>query len=176
MSKNFDLKKEQVAQIVEWMNQAQSMVLIDYRGLKVSEDTDLRRQFRKSGVKYVVLKNKLLRLAAAECGIEGLDSILEGPTAVAFGMDDLVAPAKIALEFAKKNPKLEIKAGVLDKNVLDVAGVKALADLPPREVLLAKMLGSLNAPITGLVTVLGGTLRSLLYTLVAVKEKKESAA
>ena len=106
MSNNLELKKAAVAQIKEKLTTAQSVVLVDYRGLNVAEVTELRKQFRAAGVEYAVLKNSLVGIAAKEAGIEGLDSILEGPTALAFGMTDAVAPAKIIAEFAKKNDKL----------------------------------------------------------------------
>ena len=127
MSNNLELKKATVAQIKEKLTTAQSVVLVDYRGLNVAEVTELRKQFRAAGVEYAVLKNSLVGIAAKEVGIEGLDSILEGPTALAFGMTDAVAPAKIIAEFAKKNDKLKVKAGILDGAILDVAGVEKLS-------------------------------------------------
>ena len=174
MSKNFEIKKTIVADIKDKMTRAQSVVLIDYRGLTVEEVTDLRNQFRKAGVEYAVLKNTMLTLAARDLQIEGLEEHLKGPTAVAFGYEDPVAPAKIISDFIKEAKKTEIKCGLISGKVVDVEGVKALADLPPKEVLVAKMLGSMNAPISGFVGVLSATLRSLLYTLNAIGEKKEA--
>ena len=136
--------------------------------------TDLRNKFREAGVEYRVLKNTMIRRAVDALGMEGLDSVLEGPTAVAFGMEDAVAPAKIISEFIKKTNKTEIKAGVLEGKVVDVAAVNALASLPSREVLVAKVLGSMNAPITGFVTALSGNIRNLLYVLNAIGEKKSA--
>ena len=152
----------------------QSAILIDYRGLTVEEVTDLRNKFREAGVEYRVLKNTMIRRAVDALGMEGLDSVLEGPTAVAFGMEDAVATAKIISEFIKKTNKTEIKAGVLEGKVVDVAAVNALASLPSREVLVAKVLGSMNAPITGFVTALSGNIRNLLYVLNAIGEKKSA--
>ena len=152
----------------------QSAILIDYRGLTVEEVTDLRNKFREAGVEYRVLKNTMIRRAVDALGMEGLDSVLEGPTAVAFGVEDAVAPAKIISEFIKKTNKTEIKAGVLEGKVVDVAAVNALASLPSREVLVAKVLGSMNAPITGFVTALSGNIRNLLYVLNAIGEKKSA--
>lgn len=152
----------------------QSAILIDYRGLTVEEVTDLRNKFREAGVEYRVLKNTMIRRAVDALGMEGLDSVLEGPTAVAFGMEDAVAPAKIISEFIKKTNKTEIKAGVLEGKVVDVAAVNALASLPSREVLVAKVLGSMNAPITGFVTALSGNICNLLYVLNAIGEKKSA--
>ncbi len=172
MSKNFEIKKTVVAEIKEKLERAQSVVLIDYRGLTVLEVTDLRNQFRKAGVEYAVLKNTMITLAAAELGITGLEEHLKGPTAVAFGFEDPIAPAKIITEYIKKNKKISVKCGMVDNKVIDVAGVTALAELPPREVLIAKMMGSMNAPITGFVGVLSGVLRKFVYAVEAVRKQK----
>lgn len=172
MSNNLELKKAVVAEIREKFEKAHSAVLIDYRGLTVPEVTDLRNQCRAQGVEYVVLKNTMISLAAQELGITGLDPFLKGPTAVAFGMKDAVAPAKVLTDFIKKVKKTSIKCGVVDNTMIDVAGVQALSELPPKEVLIAKMMGSLNAPITGFVGVLSATLRSLVYALEAVRKQK----
>jgi large subunit ribosomal protein L10 len=114
----------------------------------------------------------MVRFAAKEAGIEGLEDFLTGPTAVAFGMTDVVSPAKVLTEFAKTNDKLQIKAGVLDKKILTPDNVKALADIPPREVLLSMVLRGMQGPISGLVNVLQGNIRNLVYTLAAIQEKK----
>ncbi|MGI6169500.1 MAG: 50S ribosomal protein L10 [Christensenellales bacterium] len=172
---NIAMKAELVAGIKEMLEKSSGVILYDYRGLTVSEVTALRNEFRSAGVVYKVLKNTMVQRAVDEIpGLEGLKPYLEGPTAIAFGYEDPVAPAKILSEFIKKIKKSEIKAGVVEGQVIDAEGVKALANLPSREVLLAKMLGSMNAPITGFVSVLSGTLRSLVCALNAVKEKKEA--
>ena len=175
MSANFEAKKEQVAQISEKIGKAQSIVIVDYKGLTVAEDTELRRSFRAAGVEYKVIKNALFARALAENNIEGLDEHLKLSSAFAFSYDDPVAGAKVIDEFAKKNDKLKVKAGIVDGQAVDAAGVKALAALPSKEVLIATVLGTLNAPITGFVRVLNGTLTSLLYALNAVKDQKEQA-
>ena len=172
MSKNFELKKTVVAEIRDKLGRAQSVVLIDYRGLTVEEVTDLRNQFRKAGVEYAVLKNTMLTLAARDLGIRGLEDYLKGPTAVAFGYQDPVAPAKIITEYLKKNKKISVKCGMVDRKVVDQAGVTALAELPPREVLIAKLMGSMNALITGFVGVLSGVLRKFVYAVEAVRKQK----
>ncbi len=174
MSNNFELKKAVVADIREKFEKAHSVVLVDYRGLTVLEVTDLRNQCRAAGVEYVVLKNTMINLAAQELGIKGLEPFLNGPTAVAFGMTDAVAPAKVITEFIKKSKKvvIKVKCGVVDRTVIDVAGVQALSELPPKEVLIARMMGSLNAPITNFVGVLSATLRSLVYAIDAVRKQK----
>lgn len=168
-------KKEQiVAEIKQKLADSSSAILIDYRGLTVEEVTQLRSEFRKNDVDYKVYKNTLTELAAKELGMDDLTPFLKGPTAIAFGVKDPVAPAKILTESMKKLKKMQFKVGVVDGRIIDVNGIKALAELPSREELIAKMLGSMNAPISGLVNVLGGTMRSLLYALNAVKETKEA--
>ena len=146
-------KKAIVAGIKEKLTNAQSVILIDYRGLTVAEVTELRNQCRKAGVEYAVLKNTMVSLAAKEVGIEGLDEYLKGPTAVAFGMTDAVAPAKVLTEFIKKTKKTEVKCGLLDGQILDAAGVEALAAIPSREVLIAKIMGSMMSAVSKFVYV-----------------------
>lgn len=165
-------KEAIVADIQQKIEKAQSAVFIDYRGLSVEEVTDLRNKFRAAGVEYRVLKNTMIHRAAEKLEMEGLYPYLAGPTAVAFGYEDPVAPAKIISDFIKAKKKTEIKCGILEGKVVDNTAIQALADLPPREVLLAQVLGGMNVPISGLVGVLSGTIRSLLYTLNAIGEKK----
>lgn len=177
LSKNAQMKREQVADIVAKIKEAQSVIVVSTTGVTVAEITALRNKFREAGVDYKVLKNTLVKHALAEVGIKELDSLLVGPSAFAFGMKDPVAPAKIISDYIteSKNNKFTIKAGLVDGAFLDVAGVQALAKLPTREVLLAKMMGSLNAPATNLVGVLSATLRSLVYAVDAVRKQKEAA-
>ena len=175
MSKNRDLKQRVVDEIKGRFERAGSVVLVDYRGINVADDTELRRQFRAAGVEYVVLKNTLVKRALDELRIEGMAALLEGPSAFAFGYEDPVAPAKVLTDFItkSKNEHLRIKGGLVDSHAMDAAGVKALAELPPKEVLIARMMGSLNAPITNFVGVLSATLRSLVYAIDAVRKQKE---
>ena len=140
----------------------------------MAQATELRRKLREAGVEFKVLKNTLTAIAAKKL-IRRVDLLLVGPTAIAFGYDDPVAPAKVLSEFAKTNPALELKGGLLEGKVLDVAGVKALADLPSREELLSQVLRGMQAPISGLVNVLQGTIRNLVYALDAVRKQKEAA-
>jgi large subunit ribosomal protein L10 len=168
-------KKEVVEGISGKMKAAKAMVFTDYRGLTVDQDTQLRNALRKAGVEYKVVKNTLTRFAANENGLEGLDTYLNGPTAMASSATDPVAPAKILSEYAKKFEKLEIKVGVVEGKIIDINGVKALAELPPKEVLIAKVLGSFNAPISGLVNVLNGNIRGLVVALNAIAEQKANA-
>lgn len=172
LSKNQELKRTIVADIKEKLDTAQSAVLVDYRGLNVEEVTELRNQFRKANVEYAVLKNTMITLAAQQLNITGLDEHLKGPTAVAFGYEDPVAPAKVLTEFIKKNKKISVKCALVDKKFVDAAGVTALAELPPKEVLIAKMMGSMNAPITGFVGVLSGVLRNCVYAIEAIRKQK----
>ncbi len=147
-------KKQIVANLVETLKSAQAGVLVDYRGLTVEEDTNLRRKLREAGVEYKVVKNTLTRFAAKEVGLDGLDEQLNGPTSLAISTDDPVAPAKVIADFAKENECLKIKAGFLDGNVISLEEVKTLANTPSRDTLIAKIMGSLNAPISNLVRTL----------------------
>ena len=151
--KVLETKKAQVAEIVEALNGATTGVLMDYRGLTVEEDTKLRNDLRAAGVKYFVVKNTLLRLAANQVGLEELDSILHGPTALALS-EDPVAPAKILFDFAKNNEKVEIKSGFMDGKVLSADELTRLAKTPSKETLIAKIMGSLNAPVSNLARLL----------------------
>lgn len=173
MSKAVEMKKVVVEEIKEKIENSQSVVLVDYRGLTVDETTELRKKFREAGVEYKVYKNSLMRFAFKDAGLEDFNKHLTGPNGIAFGMSDAVAPAKISRDFAKDHEKLEIKAGVVDGKVIGIDGVEGLADLPPREVLIAQVLGGLNGPISGFANVLGANIRNLVYALNAVKEKQE---
>ena len=165
-----------VQEIQERLSKAQGAILTDYRGLTAGDMTVLRKQLRDAGVEYKVLKNTLAILAAEELGMQDLVPLLNGPTAFAFGYDDPVAPAKILSEFAKKSKNLEIKGGILEGKVLDPEGVKNLADLPSREVLLSRVLRGMQAPIAGMVNVLQGNIRNLVYAVEAVRKQKEASA
>lgn len=167
------IAKEQVVnEIKEKFQRAEAVVLVDYRGLNVAEVTELRKRFREAGADYKVYKNTLMTRALTELGIEELIPYLTGPNAVALGYDDPVVPAKIISEFAKDHEKLEIKAGMISRKVIGAEGIKSLASLPSKEVLVAQVLGGLNAPITGFVNVLQGNIRNLVYALNAIAEKK----
>lgn len=163
MSKNLEIKKQVVAEVLEKFQNAQSVVFVKYSGLTVENVTKLRAQCRENNVDYCVLKNTLVKRALHEMGITGLDDQLEGPNAFVFGMKDAVAPAKVVNEFIEKSKTeaLEIKAGLMGEEVLDVKAVKALASLPSREVLLARLVGSLKAPIS-----------NLCYALEALRKKQ----
>lgn len=167
-----EAKKDVVEEIKTLIQESHSFVVIDYKGLTVAEDTQMRNKYREAGCKYKVLKNRLVKIALNELGYTEFDHLLEGPTAIAFGMTDAVAPAKIALSVTTDTKKTVIKCGMVDKAFLDVEGVKALATLPPREVLVAKLLGMLQSPIAGFVRVLNGPVSGLARVLNAISEKK----
>ena len=152
--KVLDEKKQIVAGLTDQFRNAVSGVLVDYCGLTVEQDTQLRNKLREAGVDYKVVKNTLTRLAADAVGFNELDPILNGPTALAISMTDEVAPAKVIAEFAKDNDKLEIKSGFLDGRVISLDEVKTLAATPNRDTLIAKIMGSLNAPVSKLVRTL----------------------
>ena len=161
MSKNLEIKKGVVADIKEKFEKAQSAVLVDYRGLNVAEVTELRNQLRKAGVEYAVLKNTMINLAVKDMNLDDMKPHLEGPTAVAFGYEDAVAPAKILSDFAKKNKNVTIKCGVVDGAYIDEQGVQALANTPSREVLIAKIMGSMMSSVS-----------KFVYALEAIRKKQ----
>lgn len=156
MSKNLEIKKQVVSDIVKKFQDAKSVIVVSFSGLSVENVTALRAQFRANGVDYCVLKNTLVRRALAELNIEGLDDVLSGPSAFAFGMEDAVSPAKVVNDFIAKTKSdaLKIKAGLMDGQILDEAQIKELATMPSREVLLARLLGSLQNNIASFVRVL----------------------
>lgn len=153
---------------------AKAAFLADYRGLTVDEVNELRGKLREAGVEYRVVKNTLLRLATKDTPFTCLDEYLKGPTAIAIAQDDPVAPAKVLADFAKASKVFELKTAVLDGKLLSLAEVSALAELPSRDQLLAKMLGSINAPISNFVGVLAAVPRSLVQVLGAIKDQKEA--
>ena len=165
-------KSKIVDEIKVKIEASQSIILVDYRGLDVSELTDLRKKYRDAGIDYKVYKNTMMRFAFKDLGLEEFNEYLKGPSAVAFGLEDPVTVAKVSAEFAKKNKKFEIKAGIVDGKIIDVDGVKSLAELPSKEVLVAQVLAGMNAPVQGFTNVLQGTIRSLAIVLNAIAEEK----
>ena len=161
MSNNLEMKKTVDAGIKEKFEKAQTVVLVDYRGLTVAEDTELRNQLRKAGVEYAVLKNTMISRAIEGMNVDEMHASLEGPTAVAFGYEDMIAPAKILSEFAKKSKKLTIKCGVCDGAYLNADGVEALASLPSKEVLIAKIMGSMMSSVS-----------KFVYCVEAIRKQK----
>ena len=171
MSAALEEKKQLVEELKEKIGAAQSIVIVDYKGLTVFEDTELRKTLRAANVEYRVLKNRLMQKALNELGYTQFDEALNGPTAVAFAMSDPSAPAKILLDSADKTKKISIKCGMVDGSYITVDGVKELATLPSKEVLLSKLLGTLNAPISGLARVLNETISGLARVLQKIAEK-----
>ncbi|KOF57993.1 50S ribosomal protein L10 [Clostridium sp. DMHC 10] len=145
------------------MDKAQALILVKYQGLNVEEDTALRKQLREAGVEYKVYKNTLASRAAKELGHESITKYFEGPVAVAMGYDDVTAPARILNDFAKDHKALELIGGLVNGEEFDTNKVKELASVPPKEVLIAKLLGSFKAPLS-----------KFAYLLSAVQEKKQT--
>ncbi len=158
-------KAQQVTEVAEQFKNASSVVVVDYLGITVEEATNLRAELRKAGVQFAVVKNSILSRAAKEAGLEGMDDIFKGPSAVAFSNEDVVAPAKILADFAKKVEALEIKAGVVEGKVSSKEEIEALAKLPSREGLLSMLLSVLQAPV-----------RNTALAIKAVADQKDGAA
>ncbi|WP_352407132.1 50S ribosomal protein L10 [Acetoanaerobium noterae] len=165
MTKAIEMKKGVVAEIAEKLQKSASCVVVDYKGLKVEELTELRNKFREAGIDYKVYKNTLVRRAAAEVGnMAQFDDVnLVGTNAIAFGYEDPVAPAKIVNDFAKTHPKLELKMGFVEGEFYDAENIKKLAEIPSRDELIAKLLGSLKAPVSNFV-----------YLVDAIAKKQEA--
>jgi large subunit ribosomal protein L10 len=168
------LEKEHAVQgIGGLLAQSKGVILTDYRGLTVAEITELRRRLREQKAEYHVVKNTLFKRALGNS--QGLESFLEGPTAVAFAMEDPVGPAKVLLDFIREKRKAALKAGYIDGRVFDQEQVTALSKLPPRPVLLGQVVGTIQGPISGLVFTLQGVLSNFVYTLQAIADKKGGA-
>ena len=149
-----EIKAPIIDEIKGYVDKASAAVLVDYRGLTVEEDTRLRKALREAGVVYKVYKNTYLNRAFEGTVYADLAKHLEGPTAVAFGIEDATAPARVIAEFAKKAPKLEFKGGVVEGVYYDVAGLEKVAQIPSRDVLISKLLGSLQSPVANMARVL----------------------
>jgi len=162
MSKVIETKQQVVTEIADKLRESKSTIVVDYRGLTVSEATELRKQLREAGVEFKVYKNSLTRRAAESAEMAELNEFLTGPNAIAFSNEDVVAPAKVLNDFATKHEALEIKAGVIEGKLVTLDEVKAIATLPSREGLLSMLLSVLQAPI-----------RNLALATKAVAEQKE---
>ena len=174
MSLNREEKAEVIEEVSAELAKAQSVIIAEYRGLDVASVTVLRKSARESGVYLRVLKNTLVRRAVADTPFEGLSDQLVGPLMYAIS-DDPVAAAKVLSEFAKSNDKLVIKGGAMPNSLLDVEGVKALATMPSRDELLAKLLGTMQAPIAQFVRTLNEVPTKFVRGLAAVRDQKEAA-
>ena len=164
MNKNRELKEAKVAEIKEKLQKSKAVILAKYQGLTVEEDTTLRKNLREAGVEYKVYKNTLVILAAKELGLDGIVEYLEGPISVAFGYEDVTVGAKILNDFAKDHKSLELKAGIVEGEIFDEAKIKQLATIPSKEILIAKLLGSIKSPIS-----------SFARVLSAIADSKETA-
>ena len=169
-------EKQKIAEdLRDRLSKSAIIVLTDYKGLDVAAMNDLRRRLRAEEIEYQVVKNTLLIRAAEDNDIALIKDYFKGPSAIALSYDDPVAPAKVLSEFAKENDKLEIKAGVMNGQVLDANAIKALAKLPSREVLLGQLLSALNAIPTSFVRTIAEVPRSLVSVLAAIRDQKEAA-
>lgn len=164
MSKAIEQKQTIVEDIVQMLSNSKSTIVTDYRGLNVKQVNELRKKLREAGVEYRVLKNTLTRRATERVGLTDIDKHLEGPTAIAFSNEDVVAPAKVLFKFSKENDALEIKGGVVEGKIVGYEEIKSLADLPSREDLLSMLLSVLQAPI-----------RNFALAIKAVSEKDGSS-
>lgn len=149
-----EIKQPIVQEIAENVKDAQSVVVVDYRGLTVAQDTQLRKELREAGITYKVYKNTLMNFAFKGTEFESLTDVLEGPNAIAISKDDATAPARLLAKFAKTAPALEIKAGVVEGNFYDTEAMKDIANIPSREELLARLFGSWQSPITNFARVI----------------------
>lgn len=167
-----------VADLADKLGRAQSVILMDFRGLNVGQTQELRRSLREAGVEFRVVKNTLARRASQTVDITGRDEfegLLVGPTAMAFGYEDPVAPARELAEFAKNHRQVTLKGGLVDGRALDEAGVKALAELPPREQLLARVAGGISGPLTGFAYSVSAILRSFAYAVEGLRQQREAS-
>ncbi len=166
-------KEQAVAEIQESVSKAQGMFFTDFAGINVEQMTELRREFRKSGIEYKVVKNTLAKKALQN--VSGYDKVFDklvGPTGIAFAFDDPAAPAKIIQKFQEKNEKFKLKVCVIEKQVYDGSRLKELASMPTRAEIVAGILGSLNSPISGVVGVLNAVVRDVVGVLDAIEKKK----
>lgn len=169
---NMDEKKQVVQEIKEKLEESMLVVCTDFRGLKVEQISDLRRKLRLPDVEYRVLKNTMFRFALKEAGYEDIAEQISGPNAVIFSKNDPVGPAQIIFDFAKTNKQLEVKIGILEGKLLSPEDIKNLAQLPPRDVLLGQVVGTMQAPITSFVRVLNANLTGLVRALDGIREQK----
>ena len=163
---------EQVREIRADLESSKALLITDYRGLTVSQITTLRRKLRETGAEYKVVKNTLFHLAAEGLISNEIDEMLAGPTAIAFVSDDPIAPAKILSDFVKESKILSLKGGYFEGMVYSAEQVQALAKIPPKDVLIAQVVGGIAAPLSGLVGTLNGVISNFVYTLQAVADQK----
>jgi large subunit ribosomal protein L10 len=172
---NLEEKKIIAENLHERFSKSSIMILADYKGLNVTVINDLRRKLRQENVEFQVVKNTLLARASADTDAALIKDYFKGPSAVVFGYDDPVAPARVLIKFAEEHDELKIKAGVMKGKMLDIGAVKTLSALPSREVVLSQFLAACNAVPASLVRTLSAIPKKLLYVLLAIKEQKEAA-
>ena len=166
-------KIQKVTEITEKISEAKSILLTDYKGLNVEKISDLRSQLREASVEYTIVKNTLTKISVENLGYKELLEFLDGPTAIAFGLDDPMAPEKIISELVKENDRPQIKAYFLDGQLYKGAQVDELAKLPSQEVLMGQLVGTISAPLSNFVYLLNNLLQKTVLVLNAIKEKKE---
>lgn len=180
MAKTRKEKEQMVEDLKEKFQRASCIVFAEYqmpeKGLTVEEVTELRKQFREANAEFKVVKNRLAKIALDADNIEYKSEYMAGPTAIGISFDDPVAAARLLNNYSKNHEMLKLRGAILDGKLLDIDGVKALAELPSREELLAKVVGTMQAPIAGAVNVLAGTIRGFVTVLERIKEQKEAAA
>jgi len=167
-------KEEKIKTISEVVSKAKVAIVSDYKGLTVAEITDLRRRLQEEKGDFAVVKNTLTKIAIKGTGFENLEEFLTGPSAIAVGFEDQVSPAKVLAKFIKEKKKTQIKGGVLDGKALSAEEVKQLSEIPSREELYAKMLGSINSPAQGIVNTVNGVARALVIAMDGVRKQKEA--
>ena len=172
---NLEAKKQIVKETEQRLKDAKLVIFTDYRGLTVAEMTDLRNKLRVPGVTYKVVMNTMTEFALQNTGYEEMIQHIEGPNAVLFSNEDLVGPAKTIFDFIAKYKKLTVKAGILEGQIVGAEKIKALADLPPREVLVSQVLGTMQAPITSFVYVLNANISGLARVLDQIREKQQAS-
>ncbi len=176
MSKNLDLKKEVVAEIKEKLDRAQAMILVDYMGINVEEVTELRNKCREAGVEYKVYKNNLVKLAAQGTDFEEISKDLVGPNAILFSYDDPASAAKLSKQAAESIAKLEVKSGIIEGVYFDVEGVNKIAEIPSRDELIAKFLGSISSEkfIGRFVRSINSPVANFTYLLSNIADQKSN--
>jgi large subunit ribosomal protein L10 len=169
-------KETEVRQLEERFREARAAILTDFRGLKVADMTALRNLLRKGKIEFRVVKNRLAKIAVQDTSLADLDPLLSGPTGIAFGYDDPVASSKILSQFVRSNTNLDIKGGIIQGRLCRKEEILAIAELPPRDILLSQVLMSMSAPLSGLVRVLQAPILQFMGTLEAIKAEKEKGS
>ncbi len=169
-------KIEKVKEIKKYFASVEAAIVTEYRGLNVSEMAELRKSLRANDVEYRVLKNTLVRIALRDTDSEPVLELVEGPIAVAFVKGEISKAARALINFSREKPELKVKGGFIQGKLVNAAGIRTIATLPPREVLLARLVGTMNMPVSNLVAVLSGPSRSLVQVLNSLRQMKEEAA